>query len=152
MPWLNWRTSWLSLGTSSLGSNFYIKDWVDGCVGRFFPFFLSVVHRFHHLLLVNPSHGLEHWFFSPLGKPQSHCNNLHCIILANGVCFILPMSNPSMRCYSQCVCGNLKCNCNHHGCNSTCLCTFCQFLESWSVWLFVGRLITCSIVVLQESC
>jgi hypothetical protein len=103
------------------------------------------MHRFHCLLFRDPSHGLEHWFFSPFGKPQSHCSSHQCTILANGVYLPLPMSNPSLKCYSQCMCGNLKCICNHHGCNSTCLCTFCQFLESWSVWLLADHLIICSI-------
>jgi hypothetical protein len=26
-----------------------------------------------------------------------------------GTCPIFPMSIPSMKCYSQCLCGNLKC-------------------------------------------
>jgi hypothetical protein len=50
------------------------------------------------------------------------------------------------------ACGNLKCACNHHGYSFTCLCTFCQFLESWGVWLLIGRLITCSIVGIMLVC
>jgi hypothetical protein len=150
-PWLNWKTSWLSLRTSFDANNFSFRNQVVDCVGKCFFFFFSMVHRFHHLLLANPSNGLEHWFFSPLGKLQLHCNSFCCTILANGVYFILLMSKPNMKCNCICICGNLKFIYNHHGCSSTCLCTFCQFLESWSVWLFASHMITCSIVVLQES-
>jgi hypothetical protein len=100
MPWLNWRTSWFSFGTSSLASNSYIEDQLASYIRKCFHLLLFAMHRFHHLLLADPSHGLEHWFFFPLRKPQSHCNNFHCIVLANGVCPVLLMSNPSTKCYS----------------------------------------------------